>query len=153
MRIWIDADGCPKIIKEYIFNSSERLNIPVVLVANSYMKIPSSPLISLEVVEQNPDEADKYILDKTQKGDIAISEDIPLASYLVDKDIVVISPRGKHYTEENVKEALATRDLMAELREGGLKQGGPSSFGQKEKKLFANIFNREITKLLARHSK
>lgn len=148
MTIWIDADACPKIIKDFIFKTSQRLQIAVILVANSYLKTPMSPLISMEVVDEGPDEADKYILENAIEGDLAVSADIPLASQLVDKKIIVISPRGVHHTEDNVKEALASRDLMDELRGGGLQQGGPPPIGIKDKELFANVFNRELTKLL-----
>lgn len=151
MKIWIDADACPKVIKELIFKTSVRLNIPITLVANSNMSIPLSPLVSLVIVKKNIDEADHYILNNINLGDLAVTADIPLAAALVAKEIVVLNPRGDVYTEDNVGEVLATRNLLQELRDGGLIQGGPSPLNQNDKVKFANALDRELTKLLKKN--
>jgi len=147
MNLWIDADACPKTIKEFLFKAAGRLQAPMVLVANSGMYVPRSPLIRLAVVGGAVDEADRYILAHSAPGDLVVSADIPLAAALVDKGVVVVDPRGTVYTPANVKEALATRNLMQELREGGLQQGGPASFGPNDRARFANAFDREVTRL------
>lgn len=147
MRIWIDADACPKIIKELIFKTSLRLRIPVTLVANSNMAVPLSPLISIVVVKKKQDEADYYILNNFSNGDLVVTADIPLAAALVSKGAVVLNPRGNVYTEDNVGEVLATRNLLQELRDGGLIQGGPPPLNQNDKVKFANALDRELTKL------
>lgn len=147
MQIWIDADACPKMIKEFVYGASTRLNVPTVLVANSGMFVPRSPLIRLVVVGGRVDEADRYILEHCAAGDLVVSADIPLASALVDKGVAVVDPRGTVYSAGNVKEALATRNLMQELRESGLQQGGPAPLGPNDKARFANAFDREMTRL------
>lgn len=147
MKIWIDADACPKIIKEVIFKVSERLQIPVILVANSQMYIPHTPLISLVRVEQGADVADQYIVQHVQADDLVITADIPLAAFVVEKTAIAIDPRGELYTEENVQERLSVRDYMKELRDSGLDTGGPKSFGPKDKENFTNSLNRILTKL------
>lgn len=150
MKVWIDADACPKIIKEFIFKAAFRHQVPVVLVANSSMFIPPSPLISLQIVGKSLDEADRYILEHATSGDLVVSADIPLVAALVSKGVLAINPRGEVYTEENAQEALAVRNLMQELRDGGLVQGGPSALGPKDLTLFANSFEKEMTKLMRR---
>jgi uncharacterized protein len=147
MKIWIDADACPKIIKEVIFKVSERLQIPVILVANSQMHIPHTPLVSLVRVEQGADVADQYIVQHVQADDLVITADIPLAAFVVEKTAIAIDPRGELYTEENVQERLSVRDYMKELRDSGLDTGGPKSFGPKDKENFTNSLNRILTKL------
>lgn len=147
MKIWIDADASPKAVKEIVFKASQKNKVSVTLVANSYMQVPNSHLIDLVVVEKKFDEADKYISEKAQPGDLVITADIPLAAELVDKKVVAINPRGEIYTEDNVKEALATRNLLQDLR-GGLEQGGgPPPFGPKDKAAFAGSFNGLLNKL------
>jgi uncharacterized protein YaiI (UPF0178 family) len=147
MRIWIDADACPKMIKEFVYKVSRRLKIPVVLVANSGMQIPRSSLISLVVVGKNMDEADHHILENCAVGDLVVTADIPLASSLIDKAVVAINPRGTIYTPDNVKEALATRNLMQELRDEGTMTGGPPPLGPRDRENFANAMDRELTRL------
>lgn len=150
MKVWIDADACPKEVKEIIFKASEKQGFFVVLVANQHMAIPKSKLVRLEVVEKIFDEADNFIIDHAEAGDIAITADIPLASQLVDKSVVVINPRGKIYTPENVKEALSMRNMMEEFRGGGTVQGGPPPYGAKDKQNFANAFQKELVRGLNR---
>lgn len=148
MRVWIDADACPREVKELVFTASERQRFFVTLVANQYMSIPRSTLIHLQVVEKIFDEADNYILDHATPDDIAITADVPLAAQLVDKGVVTINSRGKIYTSENVKEALSMRNLMEEFRSGGMVQGGPPPYNAKDKQYFANSFQKELTKKL-----
>ena len=147
MRIWIDADACPKMIKEFVFKVSHRLKVPVVLVANSGMHVPRSNLVSLVVVGKGIDEADHHILENCALGDLVVTADIPLASSLIDKGVVAINPRGTVYTPDNVKEALATRNLMQDLREEGTLTGGPPPFGPRDREQFANGIDRELTRL------
>ena len=147
MRIWIDADACPKMIKDFIFKVSRRLKIPVVLVANSTIHVPRSNLMSLVVVGKGMDEADRHILENCAIGDLVVTADIPLASSLIDQGVAAINPRGAVYTPDNVKEALATRNLMQDLREEGTMSGGPSPLGPRDREKFANAIDRELTRL------
>lgn len=148
MRIWIDADACPKVIKEVVFKASSRALVPVTLVANSGMFIPESSLINLIIVDHGLDVADGYILTHSNEGDLVVTADIPLAASLVAKKVVAINPRGSVYTDDNVQEVLATRNLMQDLRGAGMIQGGPLPLGPKDKAKFANGFDQELTKLL-----
>ena len=147
MRIWIDADACPKMIKEFVYKVSRRLKVPVVLVANSGIHVPRSNLVSLVVVGGEMDEADRHILENCAVGDLVVTADIPLASSLIDKGAVAINPRGAVYSPDNVKEALATRNLMQELREEGTMAGGPPPLGPRDREKFANAIDRELTRL------
>ena len=140
-KIWIDADACPKVIKEIIFKTSSRLQLPVTLVANSNMHIPLTPLINLVTVAQGADVADTYIVEHVTPSELVITADIPLANFIVEKGALAINPRGEIYTEENIGEALAMRNFMQDLRDGGMTLGGPDSFGPKDKAAFANALN------------
>lgn len=141
-RIWIDADACPKVIKEILFKTSARLKIELRLVANSYQTIPHSPLITLSIVGKSLDEADQYIVYHLESGELVITADIPLAALVVEKGSFALNPRGELYTEENIGEILSMRDFMKDLRDGGAVTGGPSSFGPKDVEHFANALNK-----------
>ena len=148
MKIWIDADACPRPVKETIFKASARLKIPVCLVANSYMAIPPNPLITSVQVEKGADIADFYIVENVAKDDLVITADIPLAALVVEKGATAINPRGELYTEENVRERLSMRDFMQGLRDNGVDTGGPAPFGPKDKERFTNSLNRLLSKML-----
>ena len=147
-KIWVDADACPKVIKEVIFKNSARLRVPVTLVANNYLEIPLSPLINFIKVDQGADVADFYIVENIAPKDLAITADIPLAALIVKKGATAINPRGELYTEENVRERLSMRDFMQNLRDSGMDTGGPPPFGPKDKELFTNSLNRILTKMV-----
>ncbi len=148
-KIWIDADACPKVIKELIYKTSARQQVPVVLVANSSMAIPNHSLVQLKVVDQGDDMADQYIVENCQINDVVITQDIPLAALIIKKGASAINSRGELYTEENISDRLATRDLMKELRDSGLVLGGgPPAFNVKNVEHFANSLNKVLTKLL-----
>jgi uncharacterized protein YaiI (UPF0178 family) len=146
--VWIDADACPKIVKEIVFKASFRLQLPVCLVANSYMAVPPSPLITSVQVDKGADVADFYIADHVAEEDLVITADIPLASLIVNKGSLAINPRGELYTEENISERLSMRDFMQGLRDSGVDTGGPPPLGPKDKERFANSFNKIITKMM-----
>lgn len=138
MKIWIDADACPNVIKEIIFRASERTRTPVVVVANMPIKIPLNGLVSTMQVPRGFDMADEHILQELSAGDLVITADIPFADAAIDKHAMAINPRGELYTKENIKDRLATRDLMAELRDAGLVSGGPKPLALKDRQSFAN---------------
>jgi uncharacterized protein YaiI (UPF0178 family) len=148
--IWIDADACPKVIKEVIYSISHRLQLEVVLVANSSMFVPPGPLIRMVKVGAGADVADSYIVEHVSKDDIVITADIPLAAFIVEKEALALNVRGEIYTEENVRERLSMRDFMKELRDsGGMDLGGPDTFGPKDKEKFTNSINRILEKKLS----
>lgn len=147
MKIWIDADACPNVIKEIIFKTAIRKNINTILVANNFVKIPNNPLISFIKVPLGFDMADGRIIDDMSAGDIVITSDIPLANAIVDKGGWAISPLGKIYTEENIKTRLATRDLLMHLRDNGMNINGAKPLGVKEKSAFANALDKILAKI------
>ena len=147
MKIYIDADACPKPVKEAIFKAGSRLQIQVILVANSYMRTPDSPFIYSVQVDKGADVADFYIVDHVEEGDLVITADIPLASDAIDKGAHVINPRGEEYTKENIKQRLNMRDFMEQMRSIGEASGGPAPLGQQDKQQFANALDRLLAKL------
>lgn len=144
-KIWIDADACPKAVKEIVFKACFRTNINLMLVANAYQTIPHSDLIRLIIVDKGLDVADQYIIDHVQAYDLVITADIPLAAKVVEKEAVAVNPRGEIYTEENIGEILSMRDFMKELRDGGSITGGPAVFGPKDVQQFANSLNKLLS--------
>lgn len=144
-KIWIDGDACPKAVKEIIFKASRRLNISIILVANSYQIIPQSDLIKLIVVDQGFDAADQHIIDQVEIHDIVITADIPLAAKVLKKKAIALNPRGEIYNENNIGSILSMRDFMKELRDGGSITGGPAAFGPKDIKQFADSLNQLIS--------
>ena len=148
MKIWIDADACPRVIKEIVFRASERLEIPVCLVANTGLAKHHSRLITSVVVADGFDVADDYIAEQATPQDLVITADIPLAARIVARDGVAIDPRGEVFTEDNVGERLSMRDLMHDLRAAGLVQGGPAQLGMTDRQKFASALDRLLTRML-----
>lgn len=146
-RIWIDADACPREVKELVFRAGERLQIPVVVVANKAMYVPPSAVIEMVQVAGGPDVADDHIVDATGAGDLAITADIPLAARLVAKRVTVLNPRGDEYDSENIGERLSVRDFLTEARENGVVTGGPKAYGPKDKQRFANALDRALQRM------
>ncbi len=146
MHIWVDADACPKVIKEILFRAAERKKVPVTLVANQYLATPPSPLINAVQVPQGFDVADNHIVEKMEVGDLVVTQDIPLASEVIDKKGVAINPRGELYTPENIKQRLSMRDFMETLRNSGVDTGGPGTFSQSDRQAFANQLDRFLAK-------
>ena len=140
--IWIDGDSCPKAVKEIVFKTSRRLNIRIIVVANAYQLIPSSDLIQLIVVGKGFDEADQYIIDRVEIHDLVITADIPLAAGILKKKAVALNPRGEIYIENTIGSILSVRDFMKELRDAGSITSGPSIFGPKDIKKFADSLNK-----------
>jgi uncharacterized protein len=144
-KIWIDADACPKAVKEIVFKTSQRLNINIILVANAYQNIPHSDLIQLIVVDKGFDAADQHIIDQVEIHDIVITADIPLAAKVLKKKASALDPRGKIYTEDNIGSILSMRDFMKEFRDAGSITSGPAAFGPKDVKQFADSLNKLIS--------
>ena len=148
MKIWIDADACPGVIKEIIFKASDRVKVETCLVANQPIKYPPSQYITSVQVSKGFDVADAYIVQHLNENDLVITADIPLADLVVKKGAIAINPRGELYNEGNITERLSIRNFTQVLREGGLIQGGPSQFSAMDKQKFASTFDKQLTKLL-----
>lgn len=145
MRIWVDADACPKPIKEILYRAAERLRTPMTLVANKLLRPPPSKYIKAVVVPAGFDGADNRIVEQLQPGDLVITADIPLAALVIGKGGHALNPRGELYTEETIRERLSMRNFMSELRETGIEVGGPSSLNQSDRQAFANQLDRFLT--------
>ncbi|RPH21878.1 YaiI/YqxD family protein [Buttiauxella warmboldiae] len=138
MQIWVDADACPKVIKEVLFRAAERAQIMVTLVANQAIKVPASRFIRSLQVASGFDVADNEIVRRCAKGDLVITADIPLAADVLEKGAIALNPRGELYTPATIRERLTMRDFMDTLRASGVQTGGPDSLNQRDRQLFAN---------------
>jgi uncharacterized protein YaiI (UPF0178 family) len=147
MTIWIDGDACPRAAREIIFRAAERVEAPAVLVANRDQRVPRSPWIRTVRVPMGFDVADHHILREASPGDVVITDDIPLAAALVAGGVHALSPRGQGFTEDNVGERLATRDLMQGLRDLGAQTGGPAPYGRADRQNLANALDRLLTRV------
>ena len=147
MQIWVDADACPKVVKEILFRVAERVKIQVTLVANQSLVIPKSAFVKSIRVPSGFDVADNYIVQETQKGDLVITADIPLAAEVIEKGGHALNPRGELYSTETIKQKLVMRDLMDELRgTGEMIGGGPPPLNQTDRREFANQLDKFVAK-------
>lgn len=146
MQIWIDADACPKVIKEVLFRTAERRRIVLTLVANKQMTIPSSAWVRFVLVAAGADVADQEIVRLMSAGDLVITADIPLAADVIEKEGHALDPRGDFFSAENIRERLSVRNFMDELRSNGVETGGPASFSAKDKQSFANQLDRFLAR-------
>lgn len=144
-NIWIDADACPKAVKEVVFKAGLRLNISIILVANSYQNIPLKDLIKLIVVDKGFDAADEHIIDQVEIHDVVITADIPLAAKVLKKKAIALNPRGEIYNENTIGSILSMRDFMKDLRDAGTITSGPAPFGPKDIKRFADSLNKLLS--------
>ena len=147
MAIWVDADACPKAIREILFKAAVRVGVPVTLVANHALPVPPSPLIKMLQVQQGFDVADDLIAERAKAGDLVITSDIPLAAEIIEKGGAVISSRGEQFTGNNIRQRLNMRDFMDTMRSSSVEVGGgPPPLGQREKQAFANALDRYLAK-------
>ena len=147
MKIWVDADACPVVIKEILYRAAIRTGIETILVANAWLRVPPSPNIRAVQVDKGFDVADNYIVQAVEVSDLVITADIPLAAQVVAKGAHALNPRGEMYTSANIAERLAMRDMMDELRSQGAEIGGPAAFNQADRQKFA----AELDRFMARH--
>ncbi len=146
MKIWVDADACPVVIKAILFRAANRTKINVTLVANQAICIPRSAYIKFIQVASGFDVADNEIIKRLESGDLVITGDIPLAADVIEKEALAINPRGELYTKENIKARLNMRDFMETLRSSGVNAGGPAPLSQTDRQKFANQLDRLLTK-------
>ena len=146
MHIFVDADACP--VKDEVYRVAQRYGLAVTLVANSRMRVPHNPTIHLEIVPGGFDVADDWIAEQAGQNDIVITADIPLANRCIAKGARVLGPSGKPFTEDNIGSALATRDLLSELRDLGEIGGGPPPFSQRDRSLFLQQLDQMINAIL-----
>ena len=146
MKIWVDADACPKVIKEVLFRAAERRGVETTLFANHAVRVPPSRYLTSVQVPGGFDVADNVILERMAPGDLVVTQDIPLADAVIGRGGTALNPRGTMYTAENVKDHRARRDLMEELRSGGMISGGPSALAKQDVQAFANALDRFLAR-------
>ena len=146
MRIWVDADACPQVIKEILYRAADRVQVLTTLVANSALRIPPSDFIRTVRVSQGSDVADHRIVQEVEPGDLVVTADIPLAAAVIARGAHALDPRGELYSEDNVRERLAIRNLMQDLRATGTVIDGPAPFGPRERRLFADHLDHLLTR-------
>lgn len=146
MKIWVDADACPNVIKEILFRVANRVGVAVTLVANHYVRVPPSPHIKSIQVESGFDVADNYIVQQAEAGDLVITADIPLADELITKGAHALNPRGEMYTKDTIKQRLQMRDFMETMRSSGIQTGGPAPLSQSDRQNFANKLDSFVAK-------
>ncbi len=146
MKLFVDGDAFPNLLKPILFKQIERLKIRTVVIANKKINIGKSDLIEYLIVEQGADEADNHIVELANEGDLVITADIPLADRIINKNAHAIDHRGELYSVDNIKQYLAMRNLMEKIRESGEMTKGPKPFDKKDAELFANQLNAFLTK-------
>jgi len=146
MKIWVDADACPVVIKDILFRAAERSKVQMTLVANQALRIPPSPFINLLQVTSGLDVADNEIVKRLSVGDLVITSDIPLAAEVIEKRGHALNPRGELYSADTIRDRLNMRDFMDTLRSSGIYAGGPSALNQSNRKSFANQLDKFLTK-------
>jgi uncharacterized protein YaiI (UPF0178 family) len=149
MKIWVDADACPGVIKEILFRAAERAQVHMTLVANQPIRIPHSTFIRFMQVGAGFDVADKRIIEQLEPNDLVITADIPLAAAAIAKGAHALNPRGELYTTDNIRERLSMRNFMDELRGSGVATGGPAALNARDRETFANSLDR----FLQRHAR
>jgi hypothetical protein len=147
MQIWVDADACPKVVKEVLCRAAIRTGLQITFVANHYVPVPTAPNIKSIQVESGFDVADDEIVRRSEAGDLVISGDIPLAAELIEKKVQVLNPRGELYTEATIKARLNIRDFMETMRASGIQTGGPAALSQTDRREFANQLDRILAKV------
>lgn len=146
MQIWVDADACPKVIKEILFRAAQRVKCNLLLVANQSLSIPKSPYIKSIRVAPGFDVADNYIVQQVSAGELVITADIPLAAEVIAKGAEALNPRGEIYDPNTIKQKLTMRDFMDEMRGSGVMTGGPPPLSQAERREFANALDRFLSR-------
>lgn len=149
MQIWVDADACPKVIKEVLFRAADRAQVNTILVANQLIRTPASRYIRAVQVPSGFDVADNHIVESVVPGDLVITADIPLAALAIERGAHALNPRGEFYTPDSIKQRLSMRNFLEELRSNGVNTGGPAVISLKDRQDFAN----QLDKFLSKHHK
>lgn len=146
MKLWVDADACPKVIRDVIVRAAERTGIDCTFVANHSIPLPRRDNIHFQQVQSGFDIADNEIVRRAESGDLVITSDIPLADELITKNVMALSSRGELFTKETIKSRLNIRDFMETMRSSGVQTGGPNALSQTDRREFANHLDRILAK-------
>ncbi|MBP2170082.1 uncharacterized protein YaiI (UPF0178 family) [Erwinia toletana] len=144
MPIWVDADACPKVIKEVLYRAADRAQVEITFVANQPLNVPPSRFLRTLQVPAGFDVADNEIVRRAEKGDLVVTADIPLAAEVMEKGAIALNPRGERYSNATIRERLTMRDFMDTLRSSGIQTGGPGTLSQKDRQQFANELDKWI---------
>lgn len=147
LRVWVDADACPKAAKDQLIKFALKRRFEVVLVAGQSQIKPAFACVRLIVVPSGPDAADDYLVENAQRGELVICSDVPLADRLVKKGVAALDPRGREFDERNMGDRLAVRNLFTDLREQGQAGGGQAAYGERDRQAFANSLDRLLTRM------
>ncbi|GAB2646482.1 YaiI/YqxD family protein [Vibrio panuliri] len=142
MKIWVDADACPVVIRDILFRAAQRTGVEVTLVANQFIRTPAATNITMLQVQAGFDVADNEIVRRCEAGDLVITSDIPLADEVISKEGHALSSRGELFTKENIKSRLNIRDFMETMRSSGIQTGGPAPLNQADRQQFANQLDK-----------
>jgi hypothetical protein len=148
MKIWVDADACPVVVRDILFRAAQRTGLELTLVANQSVQVPRSPNIRTLRVASGFDVADNEIVKRVESGDLVVTSDIPLAADVIAKGGVALSPRGELHTADNIKARLNMRDFMDTMRASGVQTGGPPTLNQADRKSFADNLDRILARSL-----
>ena len=146
MKIWVDADACPVVIREILFRAAERTGVKVIFVANQPVRVPASPLVEFLQVDPGFAVADNEIVKRARSGDLVITADIPLAAEVMGNGVHALSPRGELYSTDTIRQRLNMRDFMDTLRASGIHTGGPPALSKRDRQSFANHLDRLLTR-------
>lgn len=146
MKIWVDADACPGVVKDILFRAASRTGTLLTLVANQPVHVPASPFVRTIRVGSGFDVADNEIIKRVEAGDLVVTADIPLAAEVIEKGAHALNPRGELYTTENIRARLNMRDFMDTMRASGVNTGGPAAISQRDRLAFANSLDRFLAR-------
>lgn len=146
MKIWVDADACPGVVKDILFRAASRTGTLLTLVANQPVHVPASPFVRTVRVGSGFDVADNEIIKRVEAGDLVVTADIPLAAEVIEKGAHALNPRGELYTTENIRARLNMRDFMDTMRASGVNTGGPAAISQRDRLAFANSLDRFLAR-------
>lgn len=144
--VWVDADACPKVVKEILFRAADRAGVTVTLVANQPLQVPRSAHLRAVQVSQGFDVADNYIVQHAAPGDLVVTADIPLAAEAIAKGCLALNPRGELYSADNIRQRLSMRDFMDTLRASGVDTGGPPALSAADRQAFAGHLDRWLAR-------
>lgn len=150
MKVWVDADACPAVIKEILFRAAVRVPVETVFVANQFLRVPSSPFIRSIQVPKGFDVADARIAEEVEAGDLVVTSDIPLAAAVIEKRATALSPRGELFDAGNIRERLSMRNFLDELRGSGVQTGGPPALSSADRQAFAGHLDRLLSQGVSR---
>lgn len=151
MKIWVDADACPTVMREILCKAAERVKLPLIFVANQRVPVPSSEWISAVQVPAGFDVADNEIVQRVSAGDLVITSDIPLADEVITQGALALNTRGELYTADSIKARLNMRDFMDTMRSSGVHTGGPAALSQADRRAFSNQLDRILTRYRRQH--